>query len=637
MHNRSPMQDTPRLPRDLRPIYFGPAGRQSFGLFHPSHQTPAAAGGQAVLICPSFGTEEVNAYLTLRRLAESCAQHGIPALRLSYPGCGNAQGDADTPQLLEAWIDSIAQAADVLRALSGVQQITVLGLRLGALLAALAAPRCGALRDVIAVAPVISGRAYVREMKALHMASLSSMEAAPAADGPAVFESGGFVMAEATHQALSAIDLLKLDAPPAARMLLIERDDLPGPVAKWADRLTSQGVHVTTATLAGYAAMMADPHRCVTPDALMAIVLQRLQQPDGAHANEDAAPPHPAAQAAANPPLTSPASLSERLALPALTGPHAVQEEPVFIGANPSLLAVLSKPRLEEGRQADAAISASGWAVLMLNAGATRAIGPNRLYVPLAREWASEGHAALRLDIAGLGDSPVHPGQPDNTVYSDTALQDVAAALRWLRAQAGVRQVLLLGLCSGAYHALKAVVKDQPADAVIMINPLTYFWKEGMSLDPGTVSEARVAMDMMRHRQSMWRMATWKKVLGGGISFQRLLQIARQTLRWAGNKVWRQWAQRLGLPMEDDLGRELRQVAARGVPMHFIFSDTDPGLPMLRAQGGLTVDQLVQQGRLDIQLISHADHTFTLAAPRMQLHDMLKAIVARLPTRGAAV
>ncbi|MFT3859687.1 MAG: alpha/beta hydrolase [Aquabacterium sp.] len=615
-----PMQDTLHSSSDLRPIYFGQPGRQGFGLFHPARQAPAATTGQAVLICPSFGTEEVNAYLTLRKLAESCAQQGVPALRLSYTGCGNAEGDADTPELPDAWIDSIVAAADALRALSGVQRITVLGLRLGALLAALAAPRCGPLRDMIAVAPVISGRAYVREMKALHMASLSSMVASPAQASGSVFESGGFVMAEATHQALAAIDLLKLDAPPAKRMLLIERDDLPGPVTKWAACLEAQGVALTTASLQGYAAMMADPHRCIPPPTLRDIVSARLHEPDVHHGIQ-----------------TERASLEQdagllrdSLSLPATTGPHAVHESPVFLGADPSLMALLSRPQTASTPTAPQAITHSGWAILMLNAGATRAIGPNRLYVPLAREWASEGHAVLRLDIAGLGDSPVHPGKPDNTVYSDTALQDVATALSWLHTQAGVDKVLLLGLCSGAYHALKAVVRDMPADAAIMINPLTYFWKEGMSLDPGTVSEARVAMDMMRHRQSVWRLATWKKVLGGGISVKRLIQIASQTLRWAGHKIGRQLARRLGLPMKEDLGRELQHVAARAVPMYFIFSDSDPGLPMLRTQGGPAVDQLVQQGRLSIQLIAHADHTFTLAAPRAQLHGMLKAIVAAL-------
>ena len=43
--------------------------------------------------------------------------------------------------------------------------------------------------------------------------------------------------------------------------------------------------------------------------------------------------------------------------------------------------------------------------VVLLNAGIIHRIGPNRLYVQLARRLASRGHAVLRFDLAGIGDS----------------------------------------------------------------------------------------------------------------------------------------------------------------------------------------------------------------------------------------
>ena len=35
------------------------------------------------------------------------------------------------------------------------------------------------------------------------------------------------------------------------------------------------------------------------------------------------------------------------------------------------------------------------------------------MYVDLARDWAGRGYIALRMDLAGLGDSGTAPGQPD--------------------------------------------------------------------------------------------------------------------------------------------------------------------------------------------------------------------------------
>lgn len=596
---------------DIQPLYLGIPGRQGFGLYHPA---AGATHGRALLICPSFGTEDVNPHATLRVLAQAAASHGIPTLRLAYPGTGDAEGDADTPDLFRAWQDSIVEAVAALRELSGMGHVSVLGLRLGALLAALAAPRCGPWDDFIAVAPVVSGRAYVREMKALHMAGLTG-QAPPPDQGPgrAVFESGGFVMADATHQALSAIDLFKLDGAPASRALLIERDDLPGPAAKWAAHLTAQGARVDHEKLAGYADMMADPHHSATPASLLPMVLRRLETPPSG------VPAPPAMDRAAR--------MHGTLVTACADDGGPIREEPVRIGAAPStaLFGILSRRD-----PAAPGVRPSGLGVLMLNAGATRHIGPNRLYVPLARHWASQGHVALRIDIAGLGESPAHPGEPEGAVYSRTAQKDVADALGWLRQQPAVTRIVLLGLCSGAYHALKSVAHDLPVDAAVLINPLTFFWHEGMSLDPGEVTEAQVVGDMMRHRQTMWQAGTWKKLLSGDIPPRRLFEIAHRALAWRANAWWRGLARKLGLAIEDDLQRELAHVGQRKVPLHFVFADTDPGLPMLHALGGASVQRLQAQGLLSIRTVAHADHTFTLAAPRGELEGVLKETMDRI-------
>ena len=44
-------------------------------------------------------------------------------------------------------------------------------------------------------------------------------------------------------------------------------------------------------------------------------------------------------------------------------------------------------------------------------------MGPHRLYVPLARDWAARGHHVLRYDLGGIGDSAPPPGAADNIAY----------------------------------------------------------------------------------------------------------------------------------------------------------------------------------------------------------------------------
>lgn len=618
----------------IQPVFFGTAGRQLAGLYHPAANGQQA--DQALLICPSFGVEDINPYRTLRVLAQATAQAGIPTLRFDYAGCGNSEGDADTPDLFQAWLDSIVQAAALLRQRSGASRITLFGLRLGALLAALAAPRCDGAQDLIALAPVISGRAYLREMKALHMAGLAGHEAHPDTN-PALFESGGFVMAQATHEALSAIDLLKLDKAPAPQLLLINRDDLPG-ADKWANRLTEQGCAVAQEPLAGYAEMMADPHHSKPPAALVPIVLARLQSTAASPSSRPSSEPskgHTSKADSHAAPATAPASAHSAMTLKAEPGLGAVTDTAVFIGQAPALFGMLS--RLGNGSNTSHSHNApsptQGLGIVMLNAGSTRLIGPNRMYVPLARQWAAQGHTVLRLDIAGIGDSPAHAGKAENTVYSDTALQDVAAAVAFMHQQAGVERIVLMGLCSGAYHAFKAAVAKQPVQDIVMINPLTFFWKEGMSLDPGAVTDAKVAQDLMRHRRSVFSMASWLKLVRGGISPKRITQIAKQSIAWVGSKVYRKLARPLGLPLADDLAGELQQIARQGIKQHYVFADDDPGLELLTSFGGAMMGRLKQSQMLEITLLAHADHTFTHAAPRAALTAHLHQIVAGIAAR----
>lgn len=592
-------------PPSVQPLFFGSIGQGLFGQYHPANGGSAQS---ALLICAPFGHEDLCAYRTLRALAQAAAQTGTATLRFDYAGCGNSPAlDTETDELA-AWVDSIVQAARTLRDLSGVSRVTVLGVRLGALLATLAASRDESIVDLIALAPVTNGRAYLRELKALQMASQAQQ---PEADGPTdgdpLFESGGFVMAEHTRQQLSKIDLTQVDTTPVRHVLLMDRDDLPG-AARWAAHLHDLGVLVDQQPMTGYALMMADPHLGEIPRIVLDTVLARLRQTSTPAAHQ--APPR-------------------RPVRNVHLAPHC-QEGAAYIGHTPPLLGLLSEPADEAQRQH------AHMGILMLNAGAIRLVGPNGMYVPLARTWAHQGHTVLRVDIGGLGDSPPHAGWPDNTVYSANALADVHSAIQHLRAQTGVRQVVVMGLCSGAYHAFKSAAHALPVDAVVMINPLTFFWKEGMSLDQHTRTDARVMEDLTRHRRALWQPATWLKLLKGGISPRRLMQIAQESGKWAANKAYRTVARPLRLRIKDDLAYELTHIALRSIPMYFVFSDTDPGLAMLQALGGQAVKHLQAQRALDISLIAQADHTFTNHAPRHMLMQRLDQIVAELAARFAA-
>lgn len=568
------------------PLFFGPPDCTLFGQFHG-----VTAPRAALLVCPPMGREDISAYASLIRLAEAAAQAGVATLRFDYAGCGNSAGDDTEPARLQAWTRSVGLAIDQLKNLAGTDRVIVLGVRIGALLAHLACEDRHDVAALIAVAPVVSGRAYVRELRALQMTS-GTVDASAGAS--AVLEAGGFVISDETRDALSGIDLLKRERPPAPRVLVIDRDDMPAS-QKWLSSLQALGAQVDHQAQPGYAAMMADPHFAEPPESMIAAVVRWVQDLS----------PSPQACSDAAPATSNSAQLGTN-----------VKETAVWLGNQPSLFGIVSEP-------SGAAPAPSARAILLLNAGATRLIGPNRMVVPLARRWAAAGHTVLRLDIAGLGDSPAASGQPGNVVYSPQALDDVAAAIDWLRQRTGRSKVQLVGLCSGAYHSFRAAAAGMPVESAVMINPLTFFWKEGMSLDPAELQDFQVAGEVMRHRQSVWQLGTWAKLLRGEIGLQRLTQVLKQWSGWTAKKIGQTTARALGMKFGDDLAADLRSIAKHGIKQHYIFADTDPGLELLRAQGGAVVQQLQERGLLTIDLVSDADHTFTWRAPRERMLDVL--------------
>src|SRR5262249_32019788 len=65
--------------------------------------------------------------------------------------------------------------------------------------------------------------------------------------------------------------------------------------------------------------------------------------------------------------------------------------------------------------------------ILFLNAGAVHRVGPNRMYVTLARAFAERGLTSARIDLGGLGDSAPAAGAPENKIYSTDVVGDVRA------------------------------------------------------------------------------------------------------------------------------------------------------------------------------------------------------------------
>lgn len=154
----------------LRPLRFGPAGRQCFGLL----QLPSApdAQGRGALLCNPFGQEAIRCHRLMRVLGDRLARMGFAVLRFDYFGTGDADGD-DAQGDLESCIADVIAADGELARLSGCVRRSWFGLRTGGTLAALASARAAQPpASLVLWDPVTDGRGYLAELRLAHETAL---------------------------------------------------------------------------------------------------------------------------------------------------------------------------------------------------------------------------------------------------------------------------------------------------------------------------------------------------------------------------------------------------------------------------------------------------------------------------------
>jgi alpha-beta hydrolase superfamily lysophospholipase len=591
-----------------KPIYFDSGGDKLFGWLHEPIGGQTANVG--LVICKPFGYEVMCSHMSLRAFADSAAEIGVPALRFDYCGTGDSADIEPEADQLQVWTKDVLAAIAELQRRTGIERVCLFGLRLGALLAVLAASQSKSVSSLVLIAPVISGRRYLRELRMTQLAAQLGRDPVDSTENTtgegksaatASSEFSGYTLSAATLAALVQVDLAML-APPASDMLIIDADNHPGSRG-WADALGAQHIQVKYLTLPGLVGMLITaPHFAQVPHEMIAamkdwlrLFLERENSPRhiGNHWHLGGAS------------AVSPSILCVR------TGDNdTVTERPVIFTTDAALFGIVTEPHAGEVRRR---------AVILLNPGADCHIGANRMHVSLARRWARRGYIVLRMDLAGLGDSGKRPGQPDNEVFSPAALDDVRAAIEFVRNRYGASDITLGGLCSGAYHSLRAAVAALPVNRILLVNPENYFWQKGMSL--GDLQLADVVRNPSVYRARVRSGAAWIRLLSGNVNLWRVLKVYVNRLSLALESILRDMARRVRIHLPMDLGWELEDLAARGVRVIFIFARGEPGMDLLKLQAGSAVKRL--RDHCSVHVIDNSDHTFTRNDRRAALEAIL--------------
>jgi alpha-beta hydrolase superfamily lysophospholipase len=588
-------------------LYFNSGEHRLFGWLH--HSLNGLKSDVGVVFCQPFGYEAICAHRGVRAFAEAIAAAGMPALRFDYLGTGDSPEIDPQADQLQIWTQDVLAAAEELKLRTGVRQVCLLGFRLGALLATLAASQINTVSALVVVSPIISGRRYLRELRTTRMAASLGLDQSEPLDQQDVrvggMEVSGFTFSAATLEALAKVDLATLQSPPLPQMLVIDSAMMPAAGGR-AHSPEVQGRTIRVALPGLVEMLMTPPQFAVVPKAVIAATLDWLSKLPG---QVPAMPDRSAGQPISESNSTGPAN--ELTLAGNASAPEVVRtERPVFFGADALLFGIVTQPPASEIRRR---------AVILLNAGADHHIGASRLYVSMARRWAQHGYVVLRMDLGGVGDSGTRPGHADDDVFPQEAVDDIRAAIEFLRGSYGVRDVTLAGLCSGAYHALRAAVAGLPVNRILMVNPQNYFWKRGETLQGLQLVE--VVRNPGVYREQVFSLAAWKRMVTGQVNILRIVKIYAQRPLLAAESTLRDIARRLRIRLPNDLGTELEEIVARGVRVVFVFARGEPGIGLLKLQAGTSVKRLGE--RCHIHTINGGDHVFTRSGPRAVMEKIV--------------
>lgn len=275
---------------------------------------------------------------------------------------------------------------------------------------------------------------------------------------------------------------------------------------------------------------------------------------------------------------------------------HSAQpmnEKAVIFGATQSLIGVVTEPQNATSPKT---------AVLLLNAGILHRVGPNRLYVQIARTLARSGLLAMRFDFSGLGDSGV---RQDNLQFERAAVSETVEAMDLLRDTYGVESFLLIGLCSGADLAFRTAAVDERVRGLGLID---FYY------------QPTLGYYLRCYRGKLLKGMSWRRLIGGRSSFLEQLRgtLGRFTRVKKVNQI-------RTIPEKTDAIDTLRALAARDADVFFVFSARGPAHYHYQRSFEKPSKSLFAESRLRAQVVDETDHVFTPLASQETLVSSMQA------------
>ena len=265
-----------------------------------------------------------------------------------------------------------------------------------------------------------------------------------------------------------------------------------------------------------------------------------------------------------------------------------ISEQAVLFGSLTSLVGIVTK--------AVSPASANRPAIVILNTGIIHRVGHHRMFVTMSRALGAVGYTVLRFDFSGIGDSSP---RYDGLSLVDACMAEIREALDWLERDGAASRMILIGLCSGADHAVLYGHTDPRIVGLVL-------------MDPSIPPTLRYYVHYIGRR--LRRLRSWFNVLSGRSHTLRMLM--RHMLPIAQryplqNRVPRQTVE-----------RHYRNSVDSGIEILAIFTE-ETTRQTYREQMIEALPNVSFGDRLTLEFFPGSDHTFALESDRSRLIQLI--------------
>lgn len=145
----------------MKPLFFGSSTAPLYGVFYPPKT--ALLKNEGIVLCYPFGQEYMRAHRAFRQLANLLSRKGYHVIRFDYRGTGDSSGELESVTVTD-WIEDAKLAVQELKESAQIDKVSMVGLRLGGVVAASCASEEKLLDKLVLWDPSLSGQSYEQEL-----------------------------------------------------------------------------------------------------------------------------------------------------------------------------------------------------------------------------------------------------------------------------------------------------------------------------------------------------------------------------------------------------------------------------------------------------------------------------------------